>query len=217
MCRFWKTPAVFITRQLKVFRKTVSAETTIGLRRHRTVRELSAPTVSFWLAGHWRIAASAARFHACDYSSKPPCFRQLNVLCPTLRDELRNAAAFPADQSEALHDESLTSRCSLTLSPLLRSATTNGFSWRTFGNSGLSPLPCTCRTVCISRRRKTCPEWKPARVIPRLASSFFMKYCHTKPVRAFSAISSVMPASIPRTSWSYHFVIALNASPKPHV
>src|SRR6266436_7773670 len=56
-----KTPAVLVTRQLKVFQKTVSAKTTISLRRHRTVWEFGAPAISLWIADHWRIAASAAR------------------------------------------------------------------------------------------------------------------------------------------------------------
>ena len=56
---------------------------------------------------------------------------------------------------------------------------------------------------------------KPALAIPRCASGFFMKVSHTKPVRKFSAISIVMPVSIPTTSLSYHFFSGLNASTKP--
>ena len=42
-----------------------------------------------------------------------------------------------------------------------------------------------------------------------------MKVSHTKPERAFSAISIVIPVSIPTTSLSYQFVSGLNASTKP--
>src|SRR5262249_52008218 len=57
---------------------------------------------------------------------------------------------------------------------------------------------------------------KPARCIPRRASAFFMNVFQTKPVRAFSAITRVMPVSIPITKGSYHFVIGLNAFTKPY-
>ena len=35
--------------------------------------------------------------------------------------------------------------------------------------------------------------WNPARAIPFCAMSFFMKCSHTNPVRAFSAISIMIP------------------------
>ncbi len=46
-------------------------------------------------------------------------------------------------------------------------------------------------------------------VHPRRASGFFMKVDHTKSVRAFSAMTMVMPVSIPMTSVSYHFFSGL--------
>ena len=48
------------------------------------------------------------------------------------------------------------------------------------------------------------------------ASAFFMNVFHTKPVRTFSAISSVIPVSMPMTSSSYHFVSGLKALTKPY-
>src|SRR5579871_5363042 len=52
--------------------------------------------------------------------------------------------------------------------------------------------------------------------MPRRASRFFMKVSHTKPVRAFSAISIVIPVSIPTTSGSYHFFNGFNALTNPY-
>src|ERR1700722_13717149 len=43
-----------------------------------------------------------------------------------------------------------------------------------------------------------------------------MNVSHTNPERAFSAITSVIPVSIPITSWSYQFVRGLNASINPY-
>jgi len=56
---------------------------------------------------------------------------------------------------------------------------------------------------------------KPAVSMPRCASGFFMNVSHTNPVRAFSAISIVMPVSMPTTSVSYQLVRGLNASTNP--
>src|SRR5437899_2631812 len=52
-----------------------------------------------------------------------------------------------------------------------------------------------------------CHGLNPAASIPRCASGFFMNVSHTKPDRAFSAISIVMPVSIPTTSGSYQSVM----------
>src|SRR5579863_6626840 len=58
---------------------------------------------------------------------------------------------------------------------------------------------------------------KPARCMPRWAASFFIKVSQTNPVRTFSAISNVMPVSIPITSVSYHLVSGLNAFTNPYL
>lgn len=58
---------------------------------------------------------------------------------------------------------------------------------------------------------------KPARCMPRCAASFFIKISQTNPVRTFSAISNVMPVSIPITSVSYHLVSGLNAFTNPYL
>jgi hypothetical protein len=55
----------------------------------------------------------------------------------------------------------------------------------------------------------------PARVMPRTASGFFMNVSQTKPVRAFSAMSMVMPVSMPITSVSNQFLAGLNAFTNP--
>jgi hypothetical protein len=55
----------------------------------------------------------------------------------------------------------------------------------------------------------------PAICMPRCASGFFMKVSQTKPVLAFSAMSMVMPLSMPTTSVSYQSVSGLKASTKP--
>src|SRR5690349_15586619 len=57
---------------------------------------------------------------------------------------------------------------------------------------------------------------KPARCIPRCTSGFFIKMFHTKPVRAFSAISMVMPVSMPITSGSYQSFSGLKAFTNPY-
>src|SRR5215467_14540735 len=57
----------------------------------------------------------------------------------------------------------------------------------------------------------------PARSIPVLASGFFMNVSQTKLVRAFSAISIVIPVSIPTTSWSNQFFRGLKAFVKPYL
>src|ERR1051326_8463909 len=57
---------------------------------------------------------------------------------------------------------------------------------------------------------------KPARSKPRWASGFRMKVSHTKPVRTFSAMSMVIPVSMPITSVSYQFVSGLNAFTNPY-
>jgi hypothetical protein len=44
---------------------------------------------------------------------------------------------------------------------------------------------------------------KPAVSMPRWASGFFMNVSHTNPERAFSAITIVMPVSMPTTSVAY--------------
>ena len=51
--------------------------------------------------------------------------------------------------------------------------------------------------------------------MPRCASGFFMKVSQTKAVRAFSAITMVIPVSMPITSLSYQFVSGLKASTNP--
>ena len=51
--------------------------------------------------------------------------------------------------------------------------------------------------------------------MPRFASGFFMKVSQTNPVRAFSAISMVIPVSIPITSVSYQLFNGLNAFTNP--
>ena len=56
---------------------------------------------------------------------------------------------------------------------------------------------------------------KPAFSMPRWASGFFMNVSQTNPERAFSAMSMVMPVSMPMTSVSYQSVSGLNASTKP--
>ena len=43
-----------------------------------------------------------------------------------------------------------------------------------------------------------------------------MNVSHTKLLRAFSAMSMVIPVSMPTTSLSYHFVNGLKASTKPY-
>src|SRR6185369_16078210 len=57
---------------------------------------------------------------------------------------------------------------------------------------------------------------KPAFSIPRCASGFFMNVSHTNPDRAFSAISIVIPVSMPITSVSYQSLRGLKASMKPY-
>src|SRR5579864_1329437 len=57
----------------------------------------------------------------------------------------------------------------------------------------------------------------PARCIPRCASAVFMKVLQTNPVRRFSAISSVIPVSMPITSVSYQLVRGLKAFTKPYL
>src|SRR5437868_12662656 len=52
--------------------------------------------------------------------------------------------------------------------------------------------------------------------MPRFASALFMNVSHTKPVRRFSAISKIIPVSIPITSESYQFFNGLNAFTKPY-
>src|ERR1700722_4239389 len=52
--------------------------------------------------------------------------------------------------------------------------------------------------------------------MPRFASGFFMNVFQMKPVRRFSAISMVIPVSIPTTSGSDHFFSGLNASTNPY-
>src|SRR5579859_8072025 len=52
--------------------------------------------------------------------------------------------------------------------------------------------------------------------MPRCASGRFMNVSQTKPVRAFSAISMVIPTSIPITSVSYQSVRGLKASTNPY-
>ena len=42
-----------------------------------------------------------------------------------------------------------------------------------------------------------------------------MNVSQTNPVRAFSAMTMVIPVSIPITSWSYQLVSGLNASTNP--
>jgi hypothetical protein len=56
---------------------------------------------------------------------------------------------------------------------------------------------------------------KPARCIPTCASGFCIKTFQTYPVRAFSAMSIVIPRSIPTTSLSYQFLRGLIASTNP--
>src|SRR5882672_8546693 len=58
---------------------------------------------------------------------------------------------------------------------------------------------------------------KPARSMPRRASWLFMNVFQTKPVRTFSAMSRVIPVSIPITSVSYHALMGLKAFTKPYL
>lgn len=53
--------------------------------------------------------------------------------------------------------------------------------------------------------------------MPRIASGFFMKVFQTKLVRAFSAISKVIPVSMATTSLSYQFFSGLKAFTNPYV
>src|SRR5215469_1903941 len=89
-----------------------------------------------------------------------------------------------------------------------------------------SGLHYKCRVCCNQGRRALIvthqihgTAWlyslKPAFAIPRCASGFFMKVSHTKEVRTFSAISMMIPVSIPTTSLSYHFFNGFKASTNP--
>ena len=60
-------------------------------------------------------------------------------------------------------------------------------------------------------------KFSPTADIPCFASRVDITASHTEPVRAFSAISSMIPRSIPRTHWLYHPVCGLNASTKPYL
>src|SRR5581483_5082027 len=53
--------------------------------------------------------------------------------------------------------------------------------------------------------------------MPRLASALRMNVSHTNPVRRFSAISRMIPVSIPITSESYQFLRGLKASTNPYL
>ena len=75
------------------------------------------------------------------------------------------------------------------------------------------PHPRPTHRCDVSRLRAV--AWNPARSMPRVASGFFINVSHTKPVRRFSAISIVIPASMPMTYGSYHFFSGLNASTNP--
>ena len=57
----------------------------------------------------------------------------------------------------------------------------------------------------------------PARSIPRRASGLFMNVFQTNPVLAFSAISMVIPVSIPIKLLSYQFLRGLNEFTKPYL
>jgi len=74
-----------------------------------------------------------------------------------------------------------------------------------------SPQP--ARSQQLIKLHRYC-LWNPARAIPFFAASFFMNCSQTKPVRAFSAISSVIPRSIPITSGLYQFFSGLRTSTK---
>src|SRR5258705_12102619 len=53
--------------------------------------------------------------------------------------------------------------------------------------------------------------------MPRRAVSFLINIFQTNPVRRFSAITSVIPVSIPITSVSYQLVSGLNAFTNPYL
>src|ERR1035437_4511196 len=55
---------------------------------------------------------------------------------------------------------------------------------------------------------------KPARSMARRTSGFFMNHFHTNPVRRFSALSRVIPTSMPITSGETHPLLGLKASVK---
>ncbi len=57
--------------------------------------------------------------------------------------------------------------------------------------------------------------WNCAFSMARWISGLLMKCCQTKPVRAFSAITMVMPASMPMTSGLAQLVRGLKASTNP--
>ena len=57
--------------------------------------------------------------------------------------------------------------------------------------------------------------WKLAFSMARRISGLDMKCCQTKPVRAFSAMTMVIPESMPMTSGLAQLVNGLKASTKP--
>ena len=59
--------------------------------------------------------------------------------------------------------------------------------------------------------------FNPTKSIERRTSSFFMNRSQTKPVRKFSAISTVTPRSMPITSGLSQPVSGLKASRKPYL
>src|ERR1700685_241801 len=59
--------------------------------------------------------------------------------------------------------------------------------------------------------------WNPARCMPRCASAVFINVSQTKPVRRFSAMSMVIPVSMPITSWSYQLLSRLKAFTNPYL
>src|ERR1700722_8761081 len=54
----------------------------------------------------------------------------------------------------------------------------------------------------------------PAKSIARWTSGFFINHFHTNPLRRFSALSSVIPTSMPITLGATHPLLGLNASRK---
>ena len=78
-------------------------------------------------------------------------------------------------------------------------------------------IPSKMQEKIYFRARQIQYFFNPARVIPSCASSLFMNMFQTNPLRTFSAISSVIPVSMPMTSLSYHFVNGLKAFTNPYL
>ena len=81
------------------------------------------------------------------------------------------------------------------------------------------PGPGTCRhRTAVSAPGQSVPvmEVKPARCMPRRVSALLMNVFHTRPVRTFSAITRLMPVSMPMTKSSRHFVSGLKAFTNPY-